>query len=159
MKKAPERLTTLLDECKSLAFDLDFTYAKQWKAKSKYRLLVGFLPIYVPREIIHGANGLPVGIMGVGDRKQIIKGDAYYQSYICHLPRGIIEMALDKNLDDFDGFMFPAICDCVRNLSGMFKLSKKGRFQRYFDYPQNFDASIGGVFYVQEMEKIIEDIF
>lgn len=68
-------------------------------------------------------------------------------------------MALDKNLDDFDGFMFPAICDCVRNLSGMFKLSKKGQFQRYFDYPQNFDPSIGGVFYRQEMEKVMEDMY
>ena len=72
MKQAPERLTSLLEECKSLAFDLNFTYAKQWKEKSKYRLLVGFLPIYVPREIIHAANGLPVGIMGAGDRKQIM---------------------------------------------------------------------------------------
>ena len=97
--------------------------------------------------------------MGTGDRKQIIKGDAYYQSYICHLPRGIIEMALDTNLDGFDGFLFPAICDCVRNLSGMFKLSKKGQFQRYFDYPQNFESSIGGKFYIQELEKVLDDIF
>ena len=72
MKQASDRLTSLLEECKSLAFDLNFTYAKQWKAKSKYRLLVGYLPIYVPREIIHAANGMAVGIMGVGDRKQII---------------------------------------------------------------------------------------
>src|SRR3989304_1608140 len=152
-------LDTILNECEELAFDLNFTRAKNWKAEDKKRIIVGYLPIYVPREIIHAANGLPVGIMGAGDRKQIIKGDAYYQSYICHLPRGIIEMALDKNLDDFDGFMFPAICDCVRNLSGMFKLSKKGSFQRYFDYPQNFDPFIGGTFYIQEMEKIMEDMY
>lgn len=150
---------TLLKECEELAFDLNFASAKKWKARDKQRVIVGYLPIYIPREIIHAAKGLPVGIMGTGDRKQIIKGDAYYQSYICHLPRGIIEMALDKNLDEFDGFLFPAICDCVRNLSGMFKLSKKGRFQRYFDYPQNFDALIGGTFYKQEMEKILEDIY
>lgn len=153
-----DNLEQILKECESLAFDLNFTRAKKWKSEGKGRILVGYLPIYVPREIIHAANGLPVGIMGAGDRKQIIKGDAYYQSYICHLPRGIIEMALDTNLQDFDGFLFPAICDCVRNLSGMFKLSNKGRFQRYFDYPQNFDPSIGGVFYEQEMEKILEDM-
>lgn len=150
---------TILKECETLSFDLNFTHAKKWKAEKSDRILVGYLPIYVPREIIHAANGLPVGVMGVGDRKQIIKGDAYYQSYICHFPRGIIELALDKNLDDFDGFMFPAICDCVRNLSGMFKLSKKGKFQRYFDYPQNFEPQTGGVFYIQEMEKVMEDMF
>src|SRR3990170_9003604 len=144
--------------CEEVAFDLNFSHAKKWKAQDKTRVLVGYLPIYIPREVIHAANGLAVGIMGAGDRKQIIKGDAYYQSYICHLPRGIIEMALDTNLNEFDGFMFPAICDCVRNLSGMFKLTKKGKFQRYFDYPQNFDPFIGGTFYIQEMEKIMEDM-
>lgn len=154
-----DTLDNILKECEELAFDLNFTRAKKWKAESKDRIIVGYLPVYVPREIIHAANGLPVGIMGAGDRKQIIKGDAYYQSYICHLPRGIIEMALDTNLSKFDGFLFPAICDCVRNLSGMFKLSKKGQFQRYFDYPQNFDASIGGTFYKQEMEKVMEDMY
>lgn len=159
MTQAPQRLTSLLEECKSLAFDLNFSYAKEWKAKSKYRLLVGYLPIYVPREIMHAANALPVGIIGVGDRKQIIKGDAYYQSYICHLPRGVIEMALDTNLDNFDGFLFPSICDCVRNLSGMFKLAKKGKFTRYFDYPQNFDKHIGGTFYRELMDTIINDMF
>ncbi len=152
-------LEAILNECETLAFDLNFTHAKKWKAEQQDRIIVGYLPIYVPREIIHAANGLPVGIMGAGDRKQIIKGDAYYQSYICHLPRGIIEMALDTNLQDFDGFLFPAICDCVRNLSGMFKLSQKGKFQRYFDYPQNFDPFIGGTFYMQEMEKVMDDMF
>ncbi|MCX6290337.1 MAG: benzoyl-CoA reductase subunit C [Bacteroidetes bacterium] len=159
MNSPEQQLEKLLDECKTLAFDLNFTYAKDWKKQSKNRLLVGYLPIYVPREIIHAANALPVGIMGVGDRKQIIKGDAYYQSYICHLPRGIIEMALDHNLENFDGFLFPAICDCVRNLSGMFKIVKKGKFTRYFDYPQNFDALIGGVFYRELLETVIHDMY
>lgn len=152
-------LSEIVNKCSDLAFDLNFTKAKDWKKADPKRILVGYLPIYVPREIIHAAKGLPVGIMGAGDRKQIIKGDAYYQSYICHFPRGIIEMALDTNLQEFDGFLFPAICDCVRNLSGMFKLAKKGTFQRYFDYPQNFDPLIGGTFYIQEMEKVMEDMF
>jgi len=154
-----KQFNDILVYCNEVAFDLSFNKAKEWKAAGKNRALIGFLPIYFPREITHAANGLAVGLMGVGDRKQIIKGDAYYQSYICHLPRGIIEMALDKSLDAFDGFVFPAICDCVRNLSGMFKLAGKGKFQRYFDYPQNFDSLIGGVFYNQELHKIIEDTF
>lgn len=151
-------LEKILGDCEKLAFDLNFTRAKEWKAQDAKRALVGYLPIYVPREIIHAANALPVGIMGAGDRKQIIKGDAYYQSYICHLPRGVIEMALDSELDNFDGFLFPAICDCIRNLSGMYKLAGRGKFQRYFDYPQNFQRDIGGLFYIQEMHKILDDI-
>ncbi|CAN5197122.1 phenyllactyl-CoA dehydratase subunit FldC [soil metagenome] len=151
-------LENIISEATELAFDLNFKTAKNWKQAEEGRVLVGYLPIYFPREIVHAAKGLAVGIMGVGDRKQIIRGDAYYQSYICHLPRGVIEMALDGSVEAFDGFVFPAICDCVRNLSGMFKLVKKGKFQRYFDYPQNFDLQIGGVFYRGELEKIIDDV-
>ena len=91
-----KQFNDILAYCNEVAFDLNFTKAKEWKAAEKNRALVAFLPIYFPREIIYAVNGLAVGLMGVGDRKQIIKGDAYYQSYICHLPRGIIEMALDK---------------------------------------------------------------
>lgn len=152
-------LEQIIQQCSELAFDLHFKHAVNWKNHDASRILVGYLPIYFPREIVHAMNGLAVGIMGTGDRKQIIKGDAYYQSYICHLPRGIIEMALDTNFENFDGFIFPAICDCVRNLSGMFKLAKKGKFQRYFDYPQNFNPSIGGQFYIQELQKIVDDIY
>ena len=152
------KLEEIIDHAKELSFDLNFSYAKKWKKEAADRILVGYLPIYIPREIIHAANGLGVGTFGAGDHKQIIKGDAYYQSYICHLPRGIIEMALDKSFDEFDGFLFPAICDCVRNLSGMFKLIKKGKFNRYFDYPQNFNYKIGGTFYREMLEIIIKDM-
>lgn len=148
----------IIEKCKELAFDLNFTRAKKWKAEEDGRVLVGHMPVYFPREIVHAANGLAVGIMGAGDRKQIIKGDAYYQSYICHIPRGIIELALDDNLNDFDGFIFPAICDVIRNLSGMFKLIEKGTFVKYLDYPQNFQSHIGGAFYQKEMKHVLESI-
>ncbi len=149
-------LESIVEKCKELAFDLHFARANEWKAEEEGRVLVGYMPVYFPREIVHAANGLAVGIMGAGDRKQIIKGDAYYQSYICHIPRGIIEMALDDNLNDFDGFVFPAICDVIRNLSGMFKVINKGTFVKYLDLPQNFESHIGGVFYKREMEHIME---
>ena len=114
-------LKQTIDKCKELSFDLNFTEAKNWKAKDNNRVLIGYMPIYFPREIVHASNGLAVGILGTGDRKRIIKGDAYYQSYICRIPRGIIELALDKHFDTFDGFVFPSICDVIRNLSGMFQ--------------------------------------
>jgi benzoyl-CoA reductase subunit C len=153
-----ESIKSILEKCKELAFDLNFSSAKKWKAEEKDRVLVGYMPIYFPREIVHAANGLAVGIMGTGDRKQIIKGDAYYQSYICHIPRGIIELALDDNLNDFDGFVFPSICDVIRNLSGMFKVIHKGSFVKYLDYPQNFQSHIGGAFYQKEMRHVLESI-
>lgn len=151
-------LKEIIDLCKVQAFDLNFTRAKEWKAEKEGRVLVGYMPIYFPREIIHAAGGMAVGIFGGGDRKQIIKGDAYYQSYICHIPRSIIELALDKHLDHIDGFIFPSICDVIRNLSGIFKQQKVGKFVKYMDFPQNFLPEIGGVFYQQEMEHVLKYI-
>jgi benzoyl-CoA reductase subunit C len=125
----------------------------------KNRFIVGHLPVYFPREIIHAANGLAVGILGGGDKKLIIKGDAYYQSYICHMPRSIIELAMDKHFASFDGFIFPSICDVIRNLSGMFQLMGEAKFVKYLDLPQNFKPHIGGVFYRHELQTILDEVY
>lgn len=153
-----KNLNELIEDCKALAFDLNFTRAKEWKEEKEGRVLVGYMPIYFPREILHAAGAMPVGIFGGGDIKQIIKGDAYYQSYICHIPRSIMEIALDKHMDHIDGFIFPSICDVIRNLSGIFKQKKIGKFVKYMDFPQNFLPEIGGVFYQQEMEHVLKYI-
>lgn len=152
-------LDEIIEYSKQAAFDLNFTSAKKWRDEDSSRILLGYLPIYFPREIAHAANGLAVGIMGAGDRLQIIKGDAYYQSYICHMPRGVIEMALNGNLDEFDGFIFPSICDVIRNLSGMFQLLGKGKFVKYLDFPQNFSSHIGGEFYHNELHQVIDQMY
>lgn len=138
-----------------MAFDLNFSRAKDWKAEAKEGVVVGYMPIYFPREIVHAAGGMAVGIFGGGDRKQVVKGDAYYQSYICHIPRSILELALDKQMDHFDGFVFPSICDVIRNLSGIFKQKKIGKFVKYMDFPQNFLPEIGGAFYQEEMRHVL----
>lgn len=151
-------ISTIISRCEELAFDLDFTHAKAWKNQDLSRVIVGYMPIYFPREIIHAAGGLPVAIFGGGDRKQIIKGDAYYQSYICHIPRSIIDMALDKHFDNFDGFIFPSICDVLRNLSGIFRTKGFGKFVKYMDFPQNFLPEVGGIFYQDEMRHVLHYI-
>ena len=152
-------LKEIVTYCEELAFDLTFKRAGAWKSEGKDRVVVGHMPIYFPREIIHAANGLAVGILGGGDKKLIIKGDAYYQSYICHMPRSIIELALDKHFKDFDGFIFPSICDVIRNLSGMFQLLGEGKFVKYLDFPQNFLPHIGGTFYRSEIQAVLDEVY
>ena len=119
---------------------------RRWKDETG-GLAVGYMPIYVPCELFHAQGVLPVGIMGGGDNVEIIRGDAYYQSYICHIPRSTIELGLNGSLDCLDGMIFPAICDVIRNLSGMWKLQFPDKLSCYFDVPQNFDPEVGGRFY------------
>lgn len=148
----------IINRCAELYHDLDLSYVKQWKERNSGARAIGYLPIYVPREIIHAAGMLPVGIMGGGDLVEIIKGDAYYQSYICHIPRSVIELGLSGRLDSLDGFLFPSICDVIRNLSGMWQVMFPGKYVKYFDFPQNFNPQVGGKFYRNELYSFKEDL-
>ena len=152
------RLQELVDRAQHLYEDLDLEAVKEWKEEAPGRKAIGYMPIYVPREIIHAAGMLPVGIMGGGDRMEIIRGDAYFQSYICHIPRSTVELALSGRLDSLDGMLFPSICDVIRNLSGMWSMLFPGRYVRYVDVPQNFDPEAGGLFWRKELESLRKDM-
>lgn len=155
MKPALEKL---VQRAQQLYDDLDLAAVRSWKQAVPGRKAIGYMPIYVPRELIHAAGMLPVGIVGASDRLEIIRGDAYFQSYICHIPRSTIELALTRRLDALDGMLFPSICDVIRNLSGMWTLLFPERYVRYMDVPQNFDATVGGAFWQQELEQLRDDL-
>ncbi len=152
------RTAAIVERCQQLFDDLDFNAVKQWKAAGTNRKAIGYMPVYVPRELIHAAGMLPVGILGGGDQLEVIQGDAYYQSYICRIPRSTIELGLTGRLDSLDGMLFPSICDVIRNLSGMWQILFKDKYVRYFDVPQNYVDAIGGTFYIQELEVLREDL-
>ena len=147
------RLTALVDRAGALFRDQALAAVREWKARTG-GLAVGFLPIYVPRELLHAQGVLPVGLMGGRPDLEIIKGDAYYQSYICHLPRSTIELGLNGSYDALDGLIFPAICDVIRNLSGMWQMLFPKVLVHYLDVPQNFDPAIGGAFYRRDLESL-----
>lgn len=151
-------LTHLVERVTNLYEDLAFQTVRDWKAEDTGRHAIGYMPIYVPRELIHAAGMLPVGILGAGDRLEIIRGDAYFQSYICHIPRSTIELALTQRLEVLDGMLFPSICDVIRNLSGMWQMLFPERYVRYVDLPQNFNPAVGGTFWRQELDTLRTDL-
>jgi len=143
----------LLGRAEELMRDLRLSSVQEWKTRTG-GLAIGYLPVYVPRELLHAQGVLPVGLLGAGDDLEIIRGDACYQSYICHLPRSTIEMGLNGSLDCLDGVLFPATCDVIRNLSGIWKLQFPDKYAHYLDVPQDFDPALGGAFYRRELEEI-----
>ncbi len=148
----------ITNRCQALYDDLDFTAARTWKKAKSGRHVIGYLPMYVPREIIHAAGMMPLGILGGGDQLEVIQGDAYYQSYICRIPRSTIELLLTDRLDFVDGMLFPSICDVIRNLSGMWKLLRPDVYAHYFDVPQNYMKDVGGEFYIHELNVLKKDL-
>jgi benzoyl-CoA reductase subunit C len=73
---------TIVEWARDLYEDLDFGAVRGWLAEKPGRKAAGYLPVYAPRELLHATGLLPVGIHGGGDRLDIIRGDAFYHSYI-----------------------------------------------------------------------------
>src|SRR3989304_788867 len=46
-------VSAIIGRAQALFDDLSFTTARAWKAASPDRKVIGYLPIYVPRELIH----------------------------------------------------------------------------------------------------------
>ena len=147
-----------LARARSLVGDLTMPAVAAWKKANPGGLAIGCLPIYTPRPLLEAIGCLPVGIFGGGDQIDIIRGDSYFQSYICHIPRSTIELGLNGTYDLLDGMIFPSICDVIRNLGGMWKMLFEDRYTAYLDLPQNFDMALGGHFYVTEMRRIASEL-
>jgi benzoyl-CoA reductase subunit C len=124
-------IASILERAEHLCRDYSLASVREWKKRTG-GLAVGYMPVYVPRELLYAQRALPVGVLGGGDDLEIIRGDAFYQSYICHIPRSTIEMGLNGSLDCLDGMLFPATCDVIRNLSGMWKMQFPDKLVRYF---------------------------
>ena len=148
----------LVEKARDIYDDLDFGAVRRWLADHPGRKAAGYLPVYAPREIMHACGLLPVGIHGGGDRLEIIRGDAFYQSYICHLPRSVIELAQSGRLDMLSAVLFPSTCDVIRNLSGMWKLLYPEAYVRYIDVPQIPDKGAAADFWESELRRLVHDL-
>lgn len=140
--------------------DPQFPLVRRWleEGPAGERKAAGYLPVYAPREVIRAAGMLPVGIHGGGERLEIIKGDAFYQSYICHLPRSVVELAQSGRLSMLSAVLFPSTCDVIRNLSGVWQLLSPDVYVRYLDLPQIPDPEIAGSFWAEELRKVLADL-
>ncbi len=143
----------IAERAESVVLDTRLGAVKAWREKTQGHA-IGHLPVYTPREVIEAAGALPVGILGAGDQMEIIRGDAYFQSYICQLPRSVIEMGLTNRLDCLDGMVFPATCDVIRNMSGMWQMLFPDKLVHYLDVPHNHDMEVGGRFYANQLKHL-----
>ena len=63
----------LARRCEELARDYRLGAVREWKARTG-GLAIGYMPVWVPREVLHAQGVLPVGILGGGDDLEIIRG-------------------------------------------------------------------------------------
>jgi len=138
--------------------DVGLERVRAWKQAAPNRLAVGCLPVFAPREVLWAAGALPVFVRGAGDRIETIRGDAFYQSYICHLPRSTLELGLLGHLDALDGMVFPNTCDVVRNLSGVWQGTFPHHFVRFIDPPQTAEPASAAAYLNHELTSLYHDL-
>ncbi|MBK9033735.1 MAG: 2-hydroxyacyl-CoA dehydratase [Myxococcales bacterium] len=97
-------------------------------------------------------------VRGAGDRIETIRGDAYYQSYICHLPRSTLELGLLGHLDGLDGMVFPNTCDVIRNLSGMWQTTFPQHLVRFIDPPQTAEPASAAAYLHHELTALFQEL-
>jgi benzoyl-CoA reductase subunit C len=142
------------ERARLLAEDLRLTAVAEHKARHPGSLAVGMLPVHGPRPLLEAMGCLPVSLWGGGDQVEVVRGDALYQSYICHLPRSVVELGLAGALDGLDAVLFPSTCDVIRNLSGMWQVLFPGQYVNYIDVPQDLSPSRGGRFYAGQLRAL-----
>ena len=156
--KTDDPAAPVLARALALVEDMTFDEVRRWKAEHPKSLAIGTMPIYAPRPLLEAQGCLPVAVFGGGEQLDIIRGDSYFQSYICHIPRSTLELALSGRLDVLDGMMFPSICDVIRNLGGMWQMLFPDRWSAYLDLPQNFDPQLGGKFYANDLRRLASEL-
>lgn len=127
---------------------------KDFKANGGH--VVGLAPAYVPTELADAAGALPAHLWGAGGL-EVVQGDAYFQSAICHLPRGLMELKLRGALDPVDLFVAPSTCDVMRNLTGIWQIAFPDKQVQYLDLPQR-DDDMARWFYRRELRHLLDKI-
>ena len=148
----------LVGELEARFDDVALTHVAAWKAGGPHRMAIGCMPVFAPREVIWAAGALPVFVRGGGDRIETIRGDAFYQSYICHLPRSTLELGLLGHLDALDGMVFPNTCDVIRNLSGMWQTTFPQHLVRFIDPPQTAEPAAAAAYLHHELMVMFRDL-
>ncbi len=138
--------------------DVALGHVRAWKQAGSGRLAIGCLPVFAPREVLWAAGALPVFVRGAGDRLETIRGDAFYQSYICHLPRSTLELGLLGHLDALDGMIFPNTCDVIRNLSGVWQTTFPQHVVRFIDPPQTAEPASAAAYLRHELTALHHDL-
>ena len=128
-----------------------------WKKEGKK--IVGYTCSYVPAEIFHAADILPVRLRGIETESMAI-GDAYFGPYICSFPKCILQLAGEGKFSFLDGTIITPGCDSMRRLDECWRKAGddyKGivpSFFYYFDVPHK-TAPHGMDWFTEEIRKLI----
>ncbi|MFA6035183.1 MAG: 2-hydroxyacyl-CoA dehydratase family protein [Myxococcota bacterium] len=102
------------------------SYTAAREAACKGVPAVAILPGYFPPELIAAAGAHPFRVWG--GRPDTVHADGALQSYICSMAKSVLEDILDGTLDFASGYVVPAVCDTMQNMSDLIAAQGKKVF-------------------------------
>ena len=154
-----KKLSKIFDYCNKVIFDDNFTVAKKWKEKDKQRVLIGMIPNFFPREIIHAANGLAIGIVGNEFKLPDSNKSDISKIQSCSMFSGVLDLVNKSKLDGFDGFLLPSRCDTLQALEEINKISYKCKFVKFINFPQYFHTLIGDILNQYFVQQVRDEVY
>ncbi len=139
----------ILEKVQAIAQD-PFPYLKGKKTEG--RKILGSPLADVPSELIHAAGFLPVTILGTN--RPIVKASAHLPDNACSLSRSNLELVLNYQREDFDGFVFPQVCDTTQHLSDIWKMTIPSEFFASFLIPRQVDRTSARHWFYAETQRL-----
>ncbi|MBN1288207.1 MAG: 2-hydroxyacyl-CoA dehydratase [Actinobacteria bacterium] len=113
------------------------------------RSILGYSCSYVPEELIYAAGVVPVRILG--DNKQRVAWGGHLQNYCCSLSRSTLDMALNKEFDFVDGFVFGHTCDTMQRLSDILRINAGFEFHADLVAPSRLNGEAAFGYMLEEL--------
>jgi bcr-type benzoyl-CoA reductase subunit C len=142
------------------ATNLEISSIRKWKEKGGK--IVGYTCSFMPVEIFHAADILPIRLRGINAHSMEIS-DSYYGPFVCSFPKAVIQLAGSGKYDFLDGVVLSNGCDTLRRMNDCWrKMGEdiKGALPSWFYYLDVPHKPDGHAFewYVNQLKKLISAI-
>jgi bzd-type benzoyl-CoA reductase N subunit len=120
--------------------------------KRQGKKVFGWLCTYVPEEIIHAADILPVRITGYNQETELEDGNAYLYINNCSFSRSCFQMGIRGEYEFLDGVVGGSTCDGARRLFDIWRYYIKTPFHHVITVPRKYTPSAHALYYQQVIE-------
>ena len=126
---------SLIEKMFEAAKNLPNEHITEWKKTGK---VVGYLCSYVPEEMMHAANVLPIRVTARGHSESTL-ADACMSRLNCPFARYLLDMVLNGKLDFLDGIIAYNSCDHVRRMFDNWRIRHEPPFYHFLSIPHRAD--------------------
>jgi len=125
--------------------------------KRQGKKVFGWLCTYVPEEIMHAAEILPVRVTGYSREMELEDGNAYLYINNCSFSRSCLQMGLRGEYQFLDGMVAGSTCDGARRLFDLWQHYLRTPFHHILTVPRKYTEKAHNL-YCQQVVQFREHL-